>query len=353
MTGQMAMTFLRHGRAADVEWRPSPRVTMSDFWEVRNVTNVMGDAKDVPETARHCSVVRVVLLATAFCLAGHPAWARVPEVRVKLEFVPTDAEETLGRRGVTTLPGHPIEVLPVVDVRDVPRDLIGKSLGRWLPDADFPSSRPKKFDVLIRATSNVAGWLTQTLSETFRDWGTPSTPGAELVLQVEIVKLFVIETGTFDADVSLRVAVKKRDGSAVWSGVVGGASSRFGRTMKESNYQEALSDALLSCYVKLWSDPAFRDARAGGGQRPVGSVARPSPAQTLEPEAAMRKCLELKEAGFEEGALLAWIKRVAFTRPLTADDMLNWKQAGVPQAVIAAAMESDLLPTASRSSTQH
>jgi hypothetical protein len=63
------------------------------------------------------------------------------------------------------------------------------------------------------------------------------------------------------------------------------------------------------------------------------------PSETLEPEAAMKKVLELKDAGFEEESLVSWIRKVGFTRPLTSDDMLQWKQTGVPQSVIRAAME--------------
>ena len=38
--------------------------------------------------------------------------------------------------------------------------------------------------------------------------------------------------------------------------------------------------------------------------------------------------------------MITWVKEIAFTRPpLTSDDMLAWKKAGVPQAVIRAAME--------------
>jgi hypothetical protein len=191
--------------------------------------------------------------------------------------------------------------------------------------------------------TNVGTWITQTLTDTFRDWGTPSTSGADLVLQTEIVKLFVVEVDTYNAEVSMKFSLKRRDGSEVWTGIVGGSASRFGRSLKASNYQEVLSDAVFACYSKLWVDTSFREAWAGKKDaqqgRSIEAAAKRVPSETLEPEAAMKKVLELKDAGFEEESLVSWIRKVGFTRPLTSDDMLQWKQTGVPQSVIRAAME--------------
>jgi hypothetical protein len=189
----------------------------------------------------------------------------------------------------------------------------------------------------------VPDWITLTLTDTLRDWGAPSTPNASLVLHTEIVKLFVVEADTCQAEVSLRFGLKRRDGSEIWTGVVSGAASRSGRSQTPDNYQEVLSDAVLSCYAKPWTDSAFRDAWAGRpeGQltQGAGTAARPSPAETLAPEEAMKKVLELKEAGFEDEALIAWLNRIEFERPLTSEDMIAWKKAGVSQAVIRAAMK--------------
>ena len=129
----------------------------------------------------------------------------------------------------------------------------------------------------------------------------------------------------------------------MWSGTVGGAASRFGRSLKASNYQEALSDALFSCFSKLWVDPGFTEAWAEKKDAPAtrgGEAAmKPAVSETLDPEIALKKVLDLKEAGFDDGSMVAWVRKIAFTRPPTSDDMLAWKKAGVPQEVIRAAME--------------
>lgn len=207
------------------------------------------------------------------------------------------------------------------------------------------NSKRRKIDVPVRATSDVAAWITQSLADTFRGWGTPTTPGAELVLHTEVVKLFVLEESTYVAEVNLKFSLRRRDGSEIWTGIVGSGATRFGRTLKAENYNEVLSDALYSAFSKLWVDLAFRQAWAGKKEvqsaQGAGGAAKRAPSETLDPEVALKKVLALKEAGFQDDALVAWVRKIAFTRALTADDMLAWKSAGVPQAAIRVAIESE------------
>lgn len=280
-----------------------------------------------------------VLIVIASAAAAGPL-----ELRVDLKFVPTDAEEVLEKRGVVSVAGPPFEIVSAVDQRPEPRNLIGENREKRRD----PYSRQLGYGdgaIPVRAASDVASWITRTLTDTFRDWGTPSVPGAVLVLRTEIVKLFVVEEHTYQAEANMKFTLERRNGPEIWSGVVGGAATRFGRSLKAENYREVISDAVFACYSKLWVDPAFRAAWAGKtGGAPAVSDARPEkpvPSETLSPGAAMAKVLELKAAGFEEEAVIAWVRSVALTRPLSADDMLEWKSAGVPQSVIRAAMGSE------------
>ncbi len=94
---------------------------------------------------------RAVVLLLAACLLGSAtALARVPVRTIKLTFVPSDPEDVLEKRAVVPASGPPFEILPAIDARQEPLDLIGKSLERWVPDPDFPRSRPQEFDVEIR-----------------------------------------------------------------------------------------------------------------------------------------------------------------------------------------------------------
>ena len=267
----------------------------------------------------------------AVALAGEatlpPQPGRKTELRVALKFVPTDAEEVLEKRGVVPAGGPPFEIAPAVDGRADARNLIGEN-------------RESSAVVPVRTADDVAAWVTKTLTETFRGWGTGSTVGAPLVLETEIVKLFVVEEHTYVAETTMKFTLRRREGGEIWAGTVGGVATRFGRSLKADNYNEVLSDALFSCYSKLWTDPGFRQAWSGKAD---GAAAGPAgaqrAAQTLDPPVALKKLLELEEAGFEDETLVSWIRKVEFTRPLTPEDMLEWKEAGVSEAVIRAAME--------------
>lgn len=287
----------------------------------------------VPPILVSLLVAGAVLTATGAEATLPPAPGTKTELRISLKYVPTDAEEVLEKRGVMAVAGPPFEILPVVDDRPEPRDLIGRNIER------------KKAPVPVWTRQPVGPWLSQVLETSFADWGTPGRPGADLLLEPELVKLFVVEEHTYVAELTMKFTLKRRDGTDIWAGVVGGGATRFGRSLKEGNYQEVVSDAVLSCYSKLWADPGFREAWAGKtvsrDSMAGGGGPRPAPTETLEPEIAVKKLLELRDAGFEDDSLVAWVRKVAFTRPLTADDMLAWKSAGVPQAVIRAAVESE------------
>ena len=247
---------------------------------------------------------------------------------VTLKYIPTEAEEVLEKRGVLPVGGPPLELFNAIDSRPDRPDLIGRNV-------------EKRESVNVFSRSPVAPWVTQVLFNSLRDWGTPSTPNAGLVVEPEILKLFVVEEHTYKAEVTVKFRLKRRDGTEIWAGVVGGAASRFGRSLKEENYQEVLSDALLSCISKFWVDPSFREAWANGGRPKVspGASTNATPRETLTPEAARGKLLALKEAGLDDDALAAWVRKIDFTRPLTADDLIGWREAGIPQAAIKAALE--------------
>lgn len=257
-----------------------------------------------------------------------PVHAQRAGIVVALKYVPTEAEEVLEKRGVVPVGGPPFEIATATDARPDHLDIIGRNI-------------EKKAVANVFALSPVASWVTQVLETSFRDWGTPSAPGSELVLVPEILKLFVVEEHTYKAEVTIKFRLQRRDGTEIWAGVVGGAASRFGRSLKEENYQEVLSDALLSCISKFWVDASFRDAWARGTPpRPAGSTdEKPIPSETLTPEATKEKLLQLREAGFDDEMLATWVRRVRFSRELMAEDLIDWKAAGIPQAVVKAALE--------------
>lgn len=290
---------------------------------------------------RESTCAALIVSLTVLALLGHQTEASASPLTVRLAFVPTDKEGVLEKRGVVPIGGPPFEILLAVDNRPEPHDLLGEN-------------REKSTTVPVRASTPVFSWISRSLADTFRDWGTPSAPGSELALHTEIVKLFVVEEHTYQAEAAMMFMLKRRDGTEVWSGIVGGAASRFGRSLKADNYNEVLSDAVFSCFSKLWTDAGFREAWAATGKKsPAGQVspAKAPAAETLAPEWARKRLLELRDAGFDDDALVTWVKRVEFSRPFSADDMLDLKRAGLPMSVIRAAMSGpgeDLEPSSGK-----
>ena len=253
--------------------------------------------------------------------------AQARRILIDLQYIPTDAEEVLEKRGVIAIGGPPFEILVVVDNRPEPRDLVGEN-------------REEGRQIRVWARRPVAAWLTQVLVSSFAEWGTPHKAGAGLLLEPEVIKFFVVEEHTYKAEVTMKFRLKKRDGTDIWAGIVGGAASRFGRSLKESNYQEVISDAVLSCYSKLWADPGYRQAWADAEKKAIPLAtpqAKVPAAESMNPEWARKRLMELRDAGFDEAALAAWVKRVDFLRPFSSTDMLDWMTAGVPLNVIRAA----------------
>jgi hypothetical protein len=57
----------------------------------------------------------------------------------------------------------------------------------------------------------------------------------------------------------------------------------------------------------------------------------------IEPEALLADLTRLKTAGATEESLAAYVAGKTLSRPLTVDEILRWKDAGIPDAAIKAA----------------
>jgi hypothetical protein len=89
--------------------------------------------------------------------------------------------------------------------------------------------------------------------------------GGNAVLSAEIKSFFVIETNVYKADVSLKVKLQDKSGKTLWTGITSGEATRFGRSYKDENYYEALSDSLTQAVYKLLQANTFRQALISAG----------------------------------------------------------------------------------------
>jgi len=80
------------------------------------------------------------------------------------------------------------------------------------------------------------------------------------VLQLELIEFWVAEGKRYLGSVRLKASVTDSSGKELWSGLVGGTSDNFGRSLKPDNYSESVSDSTQDLAARLAAAPGFRAA---------------------------------------------------------------------------------------------
>ena len=184
------------------------------------------------------------------------------------------------------------------------------------------------------------------VAELLRAWSIPVASAAELNLQLALMRYYVTEKpetfgSTYIAEVRFMVSVTDRAGVVLWSGEGNGEAKRPGVDSRAGMCNEALSVALRRALsqalasVKLeTAAPADPAAAAPDAAQPTTFVAPPI---SVEPEALYSDLTRLLAGGVTEDVLVSYVTQRKLTRPLTVDEILKWKNAGIPDAAIQAA----------------
>jgi hypothetical protein len=197
--------------------------------------------------------MRQSISAVASCalliLCGAAASRAASLENVPLLWKPTS---TLGEMGAIDLTGAvgttKVRVDAFVDTRQNP---------------SLVAENREKADKVRQMTtsSDVAAFVTEHLKDTLRRAGLNIVDdGAEVVLSGEIRQFFVTEVNTYGGELSILVHLKNTAGKELWTGVVAGDSTRWGRSYSAENYYETMSDMLLRGAFNLLSNPGFREA---------------------------------------------------------------------------------------------
>jgi hypothetical protein len=253
-----------------------------------------------------------LLIAAAVFLA-YPGIA-VAEKRISLRFTPKEnvTASTPTLEGAD--PSRPIEVLPLKDVRALPDlAMVGENRERRTP-------RP------VLATSSVAEFATAALRQCLSGWGVRVEQGG-LRLKGEITNLLVTEEQAYSTQVSIRFQLEDASGSLLWEGVVSGDASQWGRSYSEENYREQISDALKRTYARLLSTAAFQRAWAGKKSQQRNVVTPPELKETI---------VRMMAEGIGADVIVQHVMGFDVRPALTADDMIDWKRAGISDAVLKA-----------------
>ncbi len=198
---------------------------------------------------------------------------------------------------------------------------------------------------VLRAVNSVQEFVERVVHKVVAEMGLKVSQDAERVLEVSLAGLEVVENNqavgaTYAAEVRFDWKLSS-GGQVLWRGTSHGDASRYGRKFSNANINEVISDALLEALAAGFSDPGLHEAwlkEPGAEQAEAGQPATKRIA-ALAPEELLAEVVELKELGLSETTLIKYVRRKVLSRSFGAEDVAEWKRAGVSEAVLQAAME--------------
>jgi hypothetical protein len=168
-----------------------------------------------------------------------------------LEHVPLQWKPTSDLRPFTMeMRDIPIQVDTFRDVRD-DKHAIGENR---------EDDKPKP----VTTTDDVGAFVSGHLRELLGKAGlrTVDRDGA-VTIKGEVRQFFVVETNTYNSQLTVHLTVVGRDGTTRWSGLATGEATRFGRSYKLENYYEVLSDAIVHAVNSMLGSADFQKALSG------------------------------------------------------------------------------------------
>jgi len=209
------------------------------------------------------------------------------------------------------------------------------------------AQRTKGQDVYLwRAVQPVAPAVEGFVTELLNGWSIRVAPDAELNLKLALMRYDVDERSdtfgsTYIAEIHFMVSLTDRAGTVLWTGEASGNAKRPGVDARAAMCNEALSYALVRALSQALSsvklDTAAPAVNAPSAQAGAQAPVVVAPPISIEPEALFADVARLLAGGVTQDVLVAYIEQRKLTRPLTVDEILQWKNAGIPDAAIKAA----------------
>lgn len=199
---------------------------------------------------KKCLIV-MLLLVTFTAAAVDDALAKKKKSLedIPLVWSPTTEMGEAGAVDLTGLFDLTLAISQLEDKRETP-ELIGENR----EDED------KGTILTVTTSDSVAEFVTTHMKTVIGDLGLElADEVADATISGEVKKFFCLEENVYQGEVLLKIKVVS-DGETLWAGVAGGSSKRFGRSYKDENYYEVLSDSLLDAVVNLFNVDTFREA---------------------------------------------------------------------------------------------
>lgn len=292
-------------------------------------------------TFRHVVAVSVVLLV----LAASPVLAGVDLV-IPLKFIPTKkigSDAATLREGISNKP----IAIAIEDSRQVKtKDLVGEGTGSG--DDTFR----------IRFAGHLPSYLKTTVQDRFGTWGVQTDDGSNLVIMIRVTRFHVLEThafygSTFTAEVQLPWTLVDRAGRVFASGTALGTGKTKGRWRNPVNCEEVLADALQQAAATVLADAKLQEAWLAAVPQPApehvaaAPTAPPSRVKSKvtparPPKTPAQLLADVKQLRREQvgtSLLVDYVSKQTLASAFSANDLVQWKKAGVPEPVMAAALQ--------------
>jgi hypothetical protein len=202
----------------------------------------------------------------------------------------------------------------------------------------------------VRASNDVGAWANDALTRYAAEWGIKAAPDAPLALTGKVTQLHLVAStkamgSTYRVETQVAFTLADARGRTLWQGTAGGDATRYGKERSADNANEVLSDALKEAYTDVFNNADLQSSWLGQGTPITASAPAPAAAptaaeseSTLSPSAMLAELVKLKKQEFTTDLLVDFVNQKNLTRALSADDLVKWKNAGMPEEVIKAAL---------------
>lgn len=193
-------------------------------------------------TAFGLTAMTLATLSMTGCL-GDPTSLTLP-----MEYRPTSRVQTARFAGA--IPSSAKVFIPPVEDKRADKMTIG-------------ANREDAKAIPVYAASAPADFFRQSVSREMMNSGlymTDDAASATHTLSFELVRFAADEAPSYRADVVARAKLTDAKGNVRWEGAVNGYGTRFGRSLSAENYQEVLSDSLITLVEGMLSNASFQAA---------------------------------------------------------------------------------------------
>jgi len=190
-----------------------------------------------------------------------------------------------------------------------------------------------------KSTRPVPDSVRALAEQTLQSWGVGVSPEAPIKLDLVLESLRIDEIpetfgSTYRAEVSLKGGIFDPDGHSTMPGrVFVGSGKKSGPDRRAKLCNEAVTGAVEDALAKIMGPAEVTTPKTSG------LTVDASDPNAVPPKEMLRELVKLKDAGVGEPVMLGYVRQRRLAAPLSADDILKWKESGLPESVIHAAQE--------------